>query len=547
MVEIITINSVIFLLGQVIFLAITKAEFNILETTIVTENNEAISLKWVESASFLANEHLPIWTTGFNLFLHQNLDIMKQIGKFRTYHDPEKSSAVVLFEQWNCIYGVIDVRYDIVCLPLDQLHQYHEIGRSQHVRILQNIQEFPDHPKPLDLSKTSSTNSDTRCSDTSSNNFQMLIRTIINSNEPSTSSYRHHNDHNIMDMPTTSHDDSTPNKRQCMMWQYEDQVITVYPEILIFIPYEISRSTRELSTLVVQYLVQFNAVAMLFAKLATHNINIHINIAGIVIEMNRADFKFSHLLEIGNSDGQLLLTFIMNYIKVARKKGINRKQFPDDSFDMFLFSTTDDWYEKATHPGGISTEVFDVLTMRNHRLCVRDKIYLGALVDRSRTLQHYVNAAREIAHLMTVQDDPLNRDLCYNGMQCHGIMQSSAQHCPNCLTWSPKSIMHFKEYLSTNTNRCFLRNLPRSLYPYGLPVKSLYPADQCFCYGYFPHCEITHLILQHNNNPCKTYLQCVGNPRDNLIIRGPTPLDGTPCENDDKVCWNGKCVQTNTT
>lgn len=34
-----------------------------LETEIITENDELIALRWLKTEPFLANEHLPIWTT----------------------------------------------------------------------------------------------------------------------------------------------------------------------------------------------------------------------------------------------------------------------------------------------------------------------------------------------------------------------------------------------------------------------------------------------------------------------------------------------------
>lgn len=85
-------------------------------------------------------------------------------------------------------FGIIDVRYDIICLPLDQLRDYqHKVDKSQYVRVI-NPYYFPDHITPQhDLSggtSSASPNQVVRDSDKTTNDFNMLIKTWVNSDFP---------------------------------------------------------------------------------------------------------------------------------------------------------------------------------------------------------------------------------------------------------------------------------------------------------------------------------------------------------------------------
>ncbi|KAK0071433.1 hypothetical protein PV326_001255, partial [Microctonus aethiopoides] len=89
--------------------------------------------------------------------------------------------------------------------------------------------------------------------------------------------------------PTTSSENEPLQKRpsiQCTT----SHVPTLYPEILVFVAYDVIQFTKTvdpnnyLALIVRRYIIYFNTVDMLFAKLSAHGINIHINIAGIVID-----------------------------------------------------------------------------------------------------------------------------------------------------------------------------------------------------------------------------------------------------------------------
>ncbi|KAK0084777.1 hypothetical protein PV326_006160, partial [Microctonus aethiopoides] len=514
-----------------------------LKTEIITENDELIALKWLKaSESFLANEHLPIWTTmQVGDVVERNYEVMKELGKFTTYYDLEKSSAIVLLEEWNCIhhvitvtskifslqglktrdselqnpffgnsirpffteiqpFGIIDVRYDIICLPLDQLRDYqHKVDESQYVRVITPYY-FPDHMTPQDdLSdgtSSASPNQVLRDSDKTTNDFNMLIKTWVNSDFPlmsqdvkSPHSHLSESD-KVMNSPSIScHEGSSRHK--CPRVDYEERVIVVYPEILIVIPYEIVQTTEKLTTLVLRYLVQYNAVAMLFAKLASQNIKIHINIAGMIIEKSKDQFPSSLLFESSDNNGKAILMAVTNYLNSVRAiESIHQTLFVPDSFDFFILPTTYNWKDNELDPKGKSSKIHNLQIARKNKNPQLSNIRLGSIVKHI-NMKHYINVAREIAHLMTVQDDDLLlmiKNLRNNNKQTHGIMQMFCNnYCPTCLTWSEKSIQSFKEYLSLNDNRCFLRNLPRSLHhPYNSPMKTLYPADQCYCFGHLP-------------------------------------------------------------
>ncbi|KAK0165714.1 hypothetical protein PV328_004213 [Microctonus aethiopoides] len=108
-VRIILIHCCVFLLGVLSFLIVnTNALDDILETTVIDENNRDIKLKWVKTKrSFLANQYLPIWNIWNNGLLK------------KYFYDKHQK------------IGVIDTRYSIECLPISQLNRKHHIVKSR--------------------------------------------------------------------------------------------------------------------------------------------------------------------------------------------------------------------------------------------------------------------------------------------------------------------------------------------------------------------------------------------------------------------------------
>ncbi|KAK0077709.1 hypothetical protein PV326_009872 [Microctonus aethiopoides] len=281
---------------------------------------------------------------------------------------------------------------------------------------------------------------------------------------------------------------------------------------------------------------------MLFAKLATNDIEIHINIAGLMIEFEEDVFpyKFSesglHTLQnIPNLDAfQTIHESLPNYIR--RHKAI----FLRDAFD-FIFISTHYPIEYDGKPiKGYSRKPFSIYNQRKSR-----KFYhtaLGLVVQQKDAFGDYVIATGLIANLMDIKYDQPSEDLLYNREECVGIMHSSSNHCRRCLVWSKENQKQLKEYARSNTNRCFLLNYPRSLYPHDSRVRSMNPENQCSCYGFdIKDMDRTYLISIPIDK-CAVGLQC---SRPGEDVSSILPLDGTPCGNVNAVCWNMKCVTIN--
>ncbi|KAK0180108.1 hypothetical protein PV327_005783 [Microctonus hyperodae] len=279
---------------------------------------------------------------------------------------------------------------------------------------------------------------------------------------------------------------------------------------------------------------------MLFAKLSTNDIEIHINIAGLVIEFEPQVFpyKFSEnplytSQNIPHLDAfQTLYESLPNYIKK------NKEVFVRDSFDFFFMSTLYPMEYDETLVKGLSRVPFSVYNKRK-----ASSLYsavLGLVVQQKDAFGDYVIATGLIANLMDIEYEQTNEDLIPNSKKCNAIMQLNPNHCRNCLVWSEKSQQQLKKYIRSNTNRCFLLNYPRSLSPYNSRVRSMHPEDQCFCYGFdFDDMDPMYMISIPINK-CGVSLKCsrIEKPGSHSII----PLDGTPCGSGYGVCWDKKCL-----
>ncbi|KAK0071775.1 hypothetical protein PV326_000871, partial [Microctonus aethiopoides] len=242
---------------------------------------------------------------------------------------------------------------------------------------------------------------------------------------------------------------------------------------------------------------------------------------------------------------ELVSDSISNYISDVKFHVHRKRLFSEDSFDFFVFMTKFK-HVKNQHeeiPRGISTEFFDVYNQRV-KAKLRPKItvmefeknfkitkFLGSIIDNTIIHQSYIDTAREISHLMNINDDDV---------KSHTIMEKNAFNLyEDCLKWSPQSIEGFKTYFSYNKNRCFLLNEPRSLHTFGIPRKTLSVKDQCTCYGFEPTSLMRDSL--HFLNPlriCRVRLPC---PQGEFLQRQdvdksthypkdvPYPVDGTPC------------------
>lgn len=544
--QLIAIYWIIFLLGIVIFVIDVNAHLNELTTTVVDENGIEIQLKWVKTKQFLANKHLPVWKTMLRNGMTLDTNVMKRIGDFETYHDLDKSSAVVYFKGENCLYGVIDTRYHILCLPLDELGQKHFIGKSESVLRLKNNKLFPHHKEEVESGHTSTINRPSTSH--GSSQLPQKKRPFADKEYPA--------DHSVVE--GTGEDAHLPLKKRQRVYENSDDKPTFYPEILLFVSHDLVKEHEEefgenyLDDIVLHNIVFMNAVAMLFAKLS-NDVNIHINIAGIVVEQTTDAFRFAVSQYINaervRPTGEEALDSMKQYIKNVMDEAGKGHVFFIDDFDFFLLTTTFRsalLQEDKPHYRGISTEWFNIYHRRCSSKLMKDNMEcLGSIVDHSNVFQSYIDATREIAHLMQINDDPPNS---------HSIMQNDGLHldCLDCLKWSRESIQSAKEFFSQNKNRCYLLNEPRSLNEYGVPTETLTPESQCECYALKLNTQDEKYQLDQNRSKdvCRTVIPCdayasEGNKFNEKSRtsrkRLPFPIDGTPC-GEKMVCSRWKCV-----
>ncbi|KAK0175261.1 hypothetical protein PV327_009024 [Microctonus hyperodae] len=266
---------------------------------------------------------------------------------------------------------------------------------------------------------------------------------------------------------------------------------------------------------------------MLFAQLAKEDINIHINIATIVIET--APHAFNINLNVRKSSGKSKLDSIVQTIKK------HKSVFTTDTFDFFHFATTEKWTEDVENRQGLSTEWFSAYSQRIAKTSLKYWKYAGSIVRHEKNVQDYIVAAREIAYLMEIKYEVKTRN-------CHGVIQG--YNPSSCLKWSRKTIKGFKRYISESRNRCFLLNYPRSLHPHNIPVELISPTKQCSCYNQeFHYSKDIELVSVIPNN-CHEQLKCFI-PNDEGVLKQiqplPEPLYGTPC-GENKVCFAHKCL-----
>ncbi|KAK0076640.1 hypothetical protein PV325_005070 [Microctonus aethiopoides] len=349
---------------------------------------------------------------------------------------------------------------------------------------------------------------------------------------------------NERNLPSTSDIDSPPIKRPRIDKRSDEKRLNaLYPEIMIFVSYDITEYEKKVNGprlyshwLIYRLIAYFNAVDMLFAQLIKYGIDIHINIAGIVIERHRDALKTCFDTE---NRVHVMDKPFLNYIQQFIKK--SERAIKMDSFDFFHLATLAK-LNGGNHNYGFSTERFSIFDQRANKVSKDDMKFAGSIVKHLKYVQNYVAAAREIAHLMKV-DYETTENSFGNDAQCPGLMQ---EHNIRCLKWSDKSIESFKIYLSESLDRCFLLNHPKSLLPKNKPVELISPAKICSCYVQEEqHSEMIKSIAVISED-CNAPMVCL--KPDVLgvlkpITHLPFPFDGTGCGNN-KVCFKRKCVKT---
>ncbi|KAK0180218.1 hypothetical protein PV327_005884 [Microctonus hyperodae] len=502
------------------FVKFGNPEKDILNCMIKDEETE-IHLNLIKTKQLLANEHLPVWIAkaGAQASFEHNRgtvqhelqkNFMKEnVGTFTLYHDVEQSSAVVYYENTRTLHGMIDTRYVIANMPVNECNRGHHAGGLYVYRVGKNM-KVHDHLKPLDLQS---------------------IR-----HDESTSYSRESSDQYEI-----------PTKLQ-RLDKTSDQISATifYLEILIFVPYDLIEYIREshpynaFGTIVRRFIKYFNSVDILLAKLSTDYIKIYLNLAGIVFEDRSNVFDFMEPIYIpSNSDPSKHIRYLNSYRTLELASAYikaNRDTFSYDSFDFyFIPSKTDLW---STLLNDEIEGLSGMSEMYAGRLAFSDKYSSGCIIYHDNP-SAYVTAAHEIAHLLDINHESQKKGYCDGDEQCYAIMQTTGTFCPNCLKWTDQNIEDLQKFAREHRNHCFLLNEPRSLHPHGYPMRTLSRLEQCHCYGYkhWPIKNLRDTIDEVPYRDCNQNLICGQGSREVHTI---LPLDGTPCA-DNKVCWNKEC------
>ncbi|KAK0180126.1 hypothetical protein PV327_005798 [Microctonus hyperodae] len=341
-----------------------KGECETLSLTLIEENGNKVILNWQKTEQLLVNKYMPLWIARYvqtvDAVHHELIEnfIPENMGNLILYRDLAKSSAVVYTEYTNSIHGEIGEDYIIDSLPLKELNREHLIVGSQYIKRRRiNIENYPSIEVTQD----------------------------------------------------------TPPER-CISDQQNfdtDKKVTVlYPEILILITHEILKEAKKVDPihyyvyLVQRYIVHFNTISMLFDKLSTESIKIHINIAGIIVEGEEAVFPFTRYYKINKRQNAIngkrtLLEFTPKYL---RQSG-----FHEDLFDFFFISTILP-LDEPVRKNGFSTRQHQIYQMRiaDNRDQTQLKC-LGSIVQYS---EHYrasfSDATARIAWLMNVKNNMMS-------------------------------------------------------------------------------------------------------------------------------------------
>ncbi|KAK0180107.1 hypothetical protein PV327_005782 [Microctonus hyperodae] len=175
---------------------------------------------------------------------------MNEVGDFITYHDVEKSSAVVYFKKGNFFNGLVDTRFIISQLPLNNIGRvaYFEVG-GPYINAREGFeseQYFHNDQDTLSFKPLT---------DQEINYVNTLIDSIINptlSSMPSASQTHDYQPANN-EMISTSDDinynkPSTPNQIEYIPQpnahkkSYHSPSTVLHPEILVFISFEVIRN-----------------------------------------------------------------------------------------------------------------------------------------------------------------------------------------------------------------------------------------------------------------------------------------------------------------
>ncbi|KAK0174501.1 hypothetical protein PV327_010263 [Microctonus hyperodae] len=482
-----------------------------LEMKIMSENDDSIisnvNLKLTERS--LANENLPIWILEgvidsnnlkdtYASGLVRNNEVMKQLGKFSIYQQPETSSAAVYFHKRRQFDGMIG--YDILIrrLPMDVINSEGETNR-----------QIGSH-----------------------------------------GIYRRLNYQGHSDVELDLQDKYVNLHCQSYKLTYQGRLYDGYPEILVVVSWDVAQDWTKLIidesdryTTIVSYVITlFNGIDMLYSKLK--ETKVQINIAGIIIGTKKMSFAFldecRHTWVDGNVVENKMDAYCANRKIISFMKA-RQHEISLDSYDVVVLLTRQGlFYMKNGGRFDYESKHYVVLDglalfteeIFKQKIRNKDMILAATLVDYG-YFHNYPTIAHELGHSMSLKhDDP--PFFTSNAECCGNILKPLAEHCNECLSWSKTSEKTFKLFYGSS-NCCSFINKPRSLLPPGRH-RMLTAEEQCQCYGYKKSVELKELRPEF----CRTNLHCIGT--NNKNYRATVPMDGTPHGIDNKVCW-GKMSQ----
>ncbi|KAK0073691.1 hypothetical protein PV325_009360, partial [Microctonus aethiopoides] len=476
-----------------------------LQMRIMSEKEDSIvanvNLKLTERS--LANENLPIWILKgeidsnnlrdpFAPDLVRNNEVMKQLGKFSIYQQPETSSAAVYFHKHRHFDGMIG--YDILIrrLSIDVINSESETNRQ--------IGEHGIYQRPK---------------------------------------YQGHSD--VKPQLPVKH--AASKKHRYYEKTYQSRLYDGYPEVLVIVSWDVAKhltksiiDESDLYTKIVSYVITlFNGVDMLYSKLK--GTKIQINLAGIIIGTEEESFAFLEECRHEAIDKRKVIVKRMDAICTngkfisfleARQNEISR-----DSYDVFVFLTREHlFYMTNGGPFVYRNEHYAAVaglahyTKKLSAYKIRNKMIISPATITDKGYYHnYPTIAHELGHLMSLlHDDP---PFFTNDGECCGyLLKTFANSCDKCLSWSKTSERSFILFFRS-PNCCSFINKPRSLLPPGRH-RMLTADEQCQCYGY----KYSLKSMEFRTNFCSTNLQCIGTHDE--YYRAVIPMDGTPHGTDDK-------------
>ncbi|KAK0168159.1 hypothetical protein PV327_001987 [Microctonus hyperodae] len=328
---------------------------------------------------------------------------------------------------------------------------------------------------------------------------------------------------------------------------------TLYPEILLAVDVlsEINSMIQYPYEKSIMYVISYwNAVDMLLQNVK--HVNIRINIAGIFIGKT-ADVMANiaeHTDYRSDDDSRVFISY-KNALDNLGTYFHNHDEILRDSFDFLIWMTRAILTEGDEAQGrqnilGMASSPENCGGRHRNEIFITGKVTNRAVITHNDKYADYQIAARELAHLMFVNNDDVeitngchsSNCLSSNSMQSSGIMDPSNQQLDGYLMWSYCSEIHFEKYANSKASCCLLNFPYRSLGSSNF-IEILTVEKQCECYK-LRKADSMH----YEGNICHEPLKCSN--EHGHIENVALPLDGTPCvKTTTGFCKDNICVESN--